>query len=188
MPKNILDTRKDRCSKSQLVLSFGMKTKRTGEKARHRRERQAKRQDHIQALRDNTVAEELPEPLLPEIFADIEHLYWDCLKSVPDPRRPDNRVYPLYLILHHIISGFVGGSKCIGVLFPKKHVNVEPGRKKLGALPTRKAVYTLLRRIDWGMANEALAPLWERLGYTPELIVRRTPRNPKDTLEEFREE
>jgi hypothetical protein len=165
-----------------------MRTKGTGEKWRNRRERQEKRQDHIQALHDNTVAEELPEALLPEIFDDIRQIYWDCLKSVPDPRRPDNLVYPLYLILHRIICGFAGGNKYIGVLFPKKRLNVESGKKKLGALPTRKAVYTLLRRIDWAKANEALAPLWERLGYTPELIVRRNLRNPKVILEEFREE
>jgi hypothetical protein len=37
-------------------------------------------------------------------------------------------------------------------------------------------------------ANEILAPLWRRLGYAPELIVRRKLRNPKEILEEFREE
>ncbi|MFH0725483.1 MAG: hypothetical protein V2B19_03885 [Pseudomonadota bacterium] len=66
-------------------------------------------------------------------------------------------------------------------------MNVEPGKKKLGAFPTRKAVYSLLRRIDWTKANEVLAPLWERLGYTPNLIVRRELRNPKVIPDEFRE-
>ncbi len=47
-----------------------------------------------------------------------------------------------------------------GVLFPKRRTNVEPGKRKLGALPTRKAVYTLLRRIDWERANKALDRAW----------------------------
>ncbi|MEW6184084.1 MAG: hypothetical protein AB1500_13100 [Bacillota bacterium] len=128
----------------------------------------------------------MPEVLLPEIFSDIRETYWASLKSVPDPRSPDNRVYPLHLILHRIISGFIAGNKYIGVLFPKKRTNVEPGKKKLGAQPTRKAVYSLLRRIDWPAANEVLAPLWARLGYTPHLVVRRGLRNPKDVLDEFR--
>jgi hypothetical protein len=122
---------------------------RTGEKRRIRRERQEKRLSHIQALHDNTVADELPEALLPEVFTGIQEVYWERLKSAPDPRRTDNQVYPLYLILHRVICGFIGGSKYIGTLFPKKRANVETGKKKLGALPTRKAVYTLLRRIDW---------------------------------------
>jgi hypothetical protein len=164
-----------------------MEKKYTGEKARKRREKQAKRQKHIQAIHDNKVEEDLPQALLPEVFSDIQEIYWDTLKSVPDPRSPYNRVYPLHLILHRVISGFVDGNRHIGVLFPKKRANVEPGKKKLGALPTRKAVYTLLRRIDWEKANEILAPLWERLGYTPNLIVRREIRDPKTILDEFRE-
>jgi hypothetical protein len=164
-----------------------MRKKYTGEKAEKRREKQAERQKHIQAIYDDRVIEELPEVLLPDVFSDIKEIYWTRLKSVPDPRNPDNRVYPLHLILHRIISGFIEGNKFIGVLFPKKRMNVEPGKKKLGALPTRKAVYSLLRRIDWTKANEVLAPLWDRLGYTPKLIVRRELRNPKDILAEFRE-
>jgi hypothetical protein len=97
-------------------------------------------------------------------------------------------VYPLHLILHRIISGFIEGNKYIGVLFPKKRINVEEGKKKLGALPTRKAVYKLLRRINWDEANEILAPLWDRLGNTPDLIVRRKFRNPREILDEFRED
>lgn len=164
-----------------------MRRKYTGEQAKKRRESRSRRQDHIQAIHDNTATEELPEALVPEIFLDIQSVYWDRLKSIPDPRRPDNRVYPLALILHRVISGFIEGNRYIGVLFPKKRMNVESGKKKLGALPTRKAVYSLLRRIDWPKANEVLAPLWERLGYAPNLIVRREFRHPKAILDEFRE-
>ncbi len=165
-----------------------MRKKYTGETARHRKDRQAERQRHIRAIKDNEVSEELPEILLPDIFSEIHELYWERLKSVPDPRSPDKRVYPLHLILHRIISGFTGGNKYIGVLFPTKRISPEAGKKKLGALPTRKAVYTLLRRIDWAKANAILAPLWERLGYIPVLVVRRELRNPMETVNEFREE
>ncbi|MCP4752612.1 MAG: transposase family protein, partial [Proteobacteria bacterium] len=160
----------------------------TGEKVKQRRARQAERQTHLQALHDGEVIEELPDALLPSVFEDIQDVYWEKLKSVPDPRSPEKRIYPLHLILHRIISGFTEGNRYIGVLFPKKRVGVEPGKKKLGALPTRKAVYTLLRRIDWAKANETLAPLWDRLGFTPNLVVRRELRNPKEVLDEFREE
>jgi hypothetical protein len=165
-----------------------MRKKYTGEKAKHRKERQAERQRHIQALKENEITEELPEVLLPDIFLGIQETYWDMLKSVPDPRNSGRRVYPLHLILHRIISGFIDGNKYIGVLFPTKRIHVEAGKKKLGALPTRKAVYKLLRKIDWDAANKTLAPLWDRLGYTPNLVVRRTFRNPKEVLKEFREE
>jgi hypothetical protein len=76
----------------------------------------------------------------------------------------------------------------IGVLFPTKYLQFDVGKKKLGALPTRKAVYSLLRRIDWGKANKALAPLWDCLGQTPDLVVRRKFRNPKEIIGEFRVE
>jgi hypothetical protein len=33
-----------------------------------------------------------------------------------------------------------------------------------------------------------LAPLWDRLGFTPDLVVRRKFRNPKEVLDEFRDE
>lgn len=165
-----------------------MRKKYTGEKAKHRKDRQAKRQKHIQALKENEVSEELQEVLLPDIFLEIQEIYWDSLKSVSDPRSSDKRVYPLHLILHRIISGFIEGNKYIGVLFPKKRMNIEAGKKKLGALPTRKAVYKLLRRIDWAKTNEILAPLWDRLGYAPALVVRREFRNPREILDEFREE
>lgn len=163
-----------------------MRKKYTGEQAKKRKEKQAERRKHIQAIHDDQVLEDLPEVLLPEVFSSIRETYWASLKSVPDPRSPANRVYPLHLILHRIISGFIAGNKYIGVLFPKKRTNVEPGKKKLGALPTRKAVYGLLRRIDWPAANKVLAPLWDRLGYTPHLAVRRELRNPKDVMGEFR--
>jgi hypothetical protein len=118
----------------------------TGKKAGIRKVKQVERQKHIQAIHSGEVAEELPEALLPDVFRDIQEVYWARLKSVPDPRDPKNLVYPLYLILHRIISGFTDGNKYIGVLFPKKRTNAEIGKKKLGALPTRKAVYKLLRR------------------------------------------
>lgn len=165
-----------------------MEKKYTGEKAKHRKDRHAERQRHIRAIQDNEVVEELPEPLLPEIFSEIQEVYWESLKSVPDPRSPNKRVYPLYLILHRIICGFIEGNKYIGVLFPKKRMNIETGKKKLGALPTRKAVYTVLRRIDWAKANEILAPIWDCLGYAPDMVVRREFRNPVEILDEFREE
>ena len=170
------------------MLSCVMRKKHTGETVKHRKDRRIKRQRHIQALQANEVSEELPEILLPDIFSEIEEKYWQSLKSVPDPRNPDQRVYPLHLILHRIIAGFIGGNKYIGVLFPKKRIDIVAGRKKLGGLPTRKAVYKLLRRINWAKANEVLAPLWELLGHTPDLVVRREFRNPREILDEFREE
>ena len=170
------------------MLSCIMRKKYTGETAQHRKDRQAARLRHILAIEGNEVVEELPEALLPEIFSGIRETYWECLKSVPDPRCQGKSVYPLYLILHRIISGFIDGNKYIGVLFPKKRTNIEHGKKKLGALPTRKAVYTLLRRIDWAKANVILAPLWDRVGYEPDLIVRREFRNPGEIPDEFREE
>lgn len=165
-----------------------MRKKYTGDQVKYRKERHAKRQDHIQALQQNEFVEELPEALLPDVFLDIQETYWESLKAVPDPRSPGKRVYPLHMILHRIISGFIEGNKYIGVLFPTKRQHVEVGKKQLGGLPTRKAVYKLLRRIEWGKANEVLAPLWDRLGHTPDLVVRREFRNPREILEEFREE
>jgi len=168
-----------------------MKTPRgkyTGEKIKFRKARHAERQKQIQSILDGNAVEELPEPLFPKQFEDIQETYWKLLKSVSDPRSLKNRVYPLHLILHRVISGFLGGTKYIGVLFPKKRLHIEADKRKLGSLPTRKSVYTLLRRINWAEANVVLSPLWERLGHTPDLIVRRTFRNPKEILDEFREE
>lgn len=160
----------------------------TGQKAKERKDKQAQRQEHIQAIQRGDVKDELPEVLVPEVFNDIKETYWKSLKSIPDPRDRDRRVYPLHLILHRIISGFIDGNRYIGVLFPTKRTKIEGGKKKLGALPTRKVVYNLLRRIDWAEANRILAPLWDRLGYTPDLIVRRNFRNPRIILDEFRNE
>lgn len=170
------------------VLSRVMLKKHTGDTDGHRQEKHENRQSHIQGLLENRIAEELPDLLVPEVFKGIQDTYWDCLKSIPDPRNPEKRVYPLHLILHRVISGFIDGNKYIGVLFPTKRIQVEAGKKKLGSLPTRKAVYTLLRRIEWSKANEILAPLWDILGHTPNLVVRREFRNPKVILDEFREE
>lgn len=160
----------------------------TCEKIKERRAKQEARQSHIKAVENGQAEEELPAPLFPDVFKDIQDTYWNALKSVPDPRSPGKRIYPLYLILHRIISGFLSGNKHIGVLFPKKRQNSQKGKKTLGALPTRKPVYTLLRRIDWNEANAILAPLWTHLGYTPDLVVQRKFRNPKQILEEYRQE
>ncbi len=158
----------------------------TGEKIKNRKQKQIERQKHIQAIRNGELTEELPEPIVPELFRDIQDVYWKCLKTIPDPRKSTQVVYPLYLILHRIISGFINGNKYIGVLFPKKRAKIEEGKKRLGGIPTRKAVYTLLRKIDWVEANSILAPLWERLGYTPNLIVKRKFRDPKEIINEFK--
>lgn len=158
----------------------------SGTKAKERKERQYRRQKHIQAIERGEISEELPEIIVPELFKDIQKIYWECLKSIPDPRDPCRRVYPLHLILHRIISGFIDGNKHIGVLFPTKRMKVEKGKTKLGGLPTRNVVYDLLRRIDWSEANKSLSPLWERLGHTPDLIVHRNFRNPRVILDEFR--
>ena len=165
-----------------------MRRKHTVDTCGHRQERHEKRRNHIQGLLENSIVEELPDILVPEVFKGIHDTYWECLKSIPDPRNPDQRVYPLHLILHRVISGFIDGNKYVGVLFPRKRIQIEAGKRKLGALPTRKAVYTLLRRLDWPKANEILAPLWDILGHTPNLVVRREFRNPKVILDEFREE
>ena len=158
------------------------------EKIKARRENRQKRQSRIRAIERGEVVEELPEPLLPEPFKEIEETYWNVLKQVPDPRDSSKSVYPLYPILHRIVSGFLSGTKHIGLLFPIKRKKPEKGKRKLGALPTRKPVYTLLRRIDWNGANAILSPLWDRLGHTPDLAVRRSFRNPKEILDEFRDE
>ena len=141
------------------MVSCVMRKKYTGGNAGYRRERQAERQRHIIAIHNNGVSEELPEISVPDIFSEIHEIYRESLKSVPDPRSPDKRIYPLHLILHRIISGFTDGNKHIGVLFPTKRLNTEAGKKKPGALPTRKAVYTLLRRICRAKADDIPAPL-----------------------------
>ena len=159
----------------------------TGKKIEYRKKRQSNRQAHKVAVENEELQEELPEPLFPEVFRDIQEAYWHALKSIPDPRSPGRRVYPLHLILHRIIAGFLGGNKFIGVLFPKKRLTVKQGRKQLGSVPTRKTVYTLLRRINWPEANLILSPLWNRLGHTPDLTVKRNLRNPKEIQSEAEE-
>ncbi len=154
-----------------------------------RRRRSDLRRVHKACLQDGSFEEDLPAPLTPELFSDISETYWSCLRRVADPRKESLSIYPLSLILHRIISGLLSGTRYIGVLFPKKQNQRDPEvTRQLGALPTRPAVYALLRRIDWEEANVVLAPLWKRLGYVPELVVERKLRDPQVILEEFRTE
>ena len=108
-----------------------MRNRYTGEKAGHRKNRQTERQKHIHAPGADEVSGELPEIPLPDIFSEIHEIYRESLKSVPDPGSPDKRVYPLHLILHRIISGFTGGNRYIGVLFPGKRTNIGAGKKRV---------------------------------------------------------
>lgn len=170
------------------MLQCIMQKKYTGETAEHRKDRQTARQRHTPAIRDNEAAEELPEALLPDIFSGSRGIYRESLKSVPDPGNPDKCVYPLHLILHRIIPGFINGNRHIGVLFPGKRMSIGAGKKKSGALLTRKAVHTLPRRISRAEAYEVPAPLRDRPGYAPDLIVRRGFRNPDKIVSGFREE
>jgi hypothetical protein len=164
----------------------------TGRVAAKRRERKARREAHKEALVAGTVSSELPAPLVPELFQDIQMTYWPWLKAVPDPRVPATRIDPLYLILHRIITGFVGGGRFIGIVFPKTHHRSQrrpaAASRTLGALPTRPAVYARFRRIDWQAAHAALAPLWERLGSTPQFLIRGPLRDPQEILAAFRQE
>lgn len=161
----------------------------SGEISLQRRERSDLRMIHKKTLQDGSFEEVLPSPLAPELFSDLSEIYWSCLKGVSDPRKESLRIYPLYLILHRIISGLVSGTRYIGVLFPKKQSQRDAEvTRQLGALPTRSTVYALLRRIDWDEANVVLAPLWERLGYVPDLVVQRKLRDPQIILAEFRQE
>ena len=160
----------------------------TGEYTLNRRTRSELRNLYKSTLEDGSFEENLPSPLAPELFSDISEIYWNCLKGIKDPRKDSLSIYPLYLILHRIISGLLSGTRYIGVLFPKKQSQRDPEvTRQLGALPTRPAVYALLRRIDWDEANVVLAPLWERLGYVPELVVQRKLRDSQIILDEFRE-
>ena len=155
----------------------------------HRRERSELRMVHKTSLEDGSFEEILPSPLAPELFSDLSEIYWNCLKGVKDPRQESLSIYPLSLILHRIISGLLSGTRHIGILFPKKQSQRDPEvTRQLGVLPTRPAVYALLRRIDWDEANVVLAPLWKRLGYVPELVVQRKLRDPQVILDEFRQE
>ena len=69
----------------------------TGDKAKERRKRQVKRQQHIQSIKSGEANDELPEALVPEVFNDIKGIYWESLKSVPDPRSPEKRIYPYHV-------------------------------------------------------------------------------------------
>lgn len=170
-------------------MSHRKARRRTGEISSYRRERSELRVIHKKELRDGSFEEALPSALAPELFSEIVEIYWNCLRSVKDPRDESSRIYPLDLILHRIVSGLLSGTQYIGVLFPRKQRERDPEmRRQLGALPTRPAVYSLLRRIDWDEANVVLAPLWERLGYVPALVVQRKLRDPQVILAEFRSE
>jgi hypothetical protein len=41
---------------------------------------------HKDSIRGGSLSEALPESLAPELFSDIEEIYWKCLQSVKDPR------------------------------------------------------------------------------------------------------
>jgi hypothetical protein len=162
------------------------KRRNTGESSAKRLKQFELRLAHKDSIRDGSLSEALPESLAPDLFSDIEEIYWKCLQSVKDPRAASLRIYPLDLILHRIISGLIDGTQYIGILFPKKQRETRTDiKRQLGLLPTRPAVYALLRRIDWDLANVELSPLWKRLGYTPELVVTRKLRDPKVILKEF---
>jgi hypothetical protein len=64
-----------------------MRKKYTGEKAGHRRERQAERQRHIKAVKDNEVSEELPEVPVPDIFAEIHEIYREILNEFREEQK-----------------------------------------------------------------------------------------------------
>lgn len=165
--------------------------KETGLAGLLRREGRERREKHKLAIQSGQLLEEAPEPLLPEVFREIQEVYWDCLKAVKDPRDQGKVVYPLYRILHRIIAGFLGGNNYIGVLFPKRHHRKDSEERKghkLGALPTKQTVYDLLRRINWEEANVKLSPLWEHLGYDRNFVISRALRDPVEILKEFREE
>jgi len=162
------------------------KRRNTGESTAKRLKQCKLRLAHKDSIRDGSLSESLPEILTPDLFSDIEEVYWKCLRSVKDPRVPSLRIYPLDLVLHRIISGLIDGVKYIGVLFPKKQrATRDDIKRQLGVLPTRPAVYSLLKRIDWDLANVELSVLWKRLGYTPELMVKRKLRDPKVILKEL---
>jgi len=160
--------------------------KQTGEVAKYRKTSAQNRENYKKSIISGEVNSHLPELIFPEIFKDIREAYWECLKKVPDPRNPKRAIYPLHLILHRIISGFIGGTKHIGILFPKRHQKSTDKTRSLGALPTRSTVYELLKIIDWQEANIALSSLWKILGYEPNLIVERKFKDPKDIIDNFK--
>jgi hypothetical protein len=163
--------------------------KQTGETVKKRKQNKQRRDIHKKSVMTGSVKEET-QALIPEIFDDIRETYWKCLKSVPDPRDESKTIYPLYLILHRVISGFVQGRQHIGILFPIKHGKQgreTEGGNKLGALPTRSTVYGILRHINWSVANAELAPLWQCLGYEPDLTLKREINDPVEIITDFKE-
>lgn len=78
----------------------------TGLVAGMRRESQARRDAHTEAMVAGMVARDSPEPLVSELLQDIQTPYWECVKAVPDPRSPAKMVYPRYLIRHRSMTGF----------------------------------------------------------------------------------
>lgn len=162
----------------------------TGLAAAKRRERQVARKAHKEGILAGTISSNFPEPLVPEVFQNIQETYWNCLKAVPDPRRSSQIVYPLYLVLHRIIVGFLGGTRSIGILFHRSYRQKfqEGSPKTLGHMPCRAAVYKILRQIDWQEAQAKFAPLFKELGFPSDFIISRTLRDPQKILEEFQQE
>ena len=158
----------------------------TGEVSKQRKEGKKRREEQKSAIKEGRVQEEAGERLPPKEFEQIQSLYWSSLKAVPDPRNPLLVIYPLWLILHRIISGFLSGTTTVFHLFPTTHKGGTIKNQRLGALPTAQAVYNLLNRIDWEEANIALAPLWEHLGFQSSLLIRQHLREPKEILEEVK--
>ncbi len=156
----------------------------TGEATKKKREGQQRREAHKKAIIKGEI-NDLPEQLTPKEFETIREIYWECLKAVEDPRQQSKVVYPLWLILHRIISGLLGGAQHITPLFPAKHRGGKSPRHTLGDLPTQPAVNNLLRRIDWQAAQVVLAPLWDHLGFEQSLIIRKQMREPNEIIEEF---
>ncbi len=156
----------------------------TGEESTRRKEARARRKEEKKSIEQGR-QEELGELLPPKEFEKIQEAYWSCLRAVPDPRKESMVVYPLWLILHRIIHGFLTGSSSISPLFPKKHQGGSLEHQRLGGLPTVPAVHTLLRRVDWQAANQILSLLWEHLGYEKSIVIRRELREPEEILAEF---
>ena len=102
--------------------------KETGASSLHRKLQSKRRREHKQQLESGEISSDLPEVLIPEIFLNLQKTYWDCLKLVEDPRESTKVVYPLHRILHRVLSGLMGGSSSVGVLFP--NIQEKVGKKK----------------------------------------------------------
>ena len=92
-----------------------------GERYHQRLANKAQRQEHKALIEGSNFIPSFPEPLVPEVFFSIHSTYWHCLQQVSDPRHSGMRVYPLDKILHRVLSGFLSGSRPVGILFPKVH-------------------------------------------------------------------